>query len=46
MKKIASIDLNAGGEVETKRIDKFATFAESRGEQRHQSVKGQSIRKY
>ena len=45
MKKITSIDLDAGSVVEAERIDIFATITESRREQGHHSVKGQSIRK-
>ncbi len=45
VEEVASIDFDARGIVQTKRVNVFSAFAESRGKQRHKSVKCKGIGK-
>jgi hypothetical protein len=44
MEQVSSVDFDAGGIVQTKGINKFATSAEGWREEGHQCVESQSVR--
>ena len=46
MEQVSSVDFDAGGIVQTKGINKFATSAEGWREEGHQCVESQSVREY